>query len=109
MADGYRIGYLAAMRTMILMTIALSGCATVADTHGIHLLDGSSTLVTTCEKIAPLRTDTRGGPTNFDAVALEAFTRKAKALGADSAVITYRQPAPMGRIVLEGAALDCYD
>lgn len=75
----------------------------------VQLLRSDSTLVTNCEKLGPIYTDTRGGPLNFDFVAEKEFRRVAlEKYRADSAVITSRRPLPFGQIILQGTALKCY-
>lgn len=94
----------------MVLTAAVAACASMPrNLAEIQLIRGDSTLVTDCKKLGPIYTDTRGGPFDFDFVAEKEFRRVAlEKYGADSAVVTSRTALPLGRIILQGAALKCY-
>lgn len=95
---------------IILCASAVTACASMPrELAEVQLLRSDSTLVTDCKKLGPIYTDTRGGPFDFDLVAEKEFRKVAlQKYGADSAVITSRTPMPLGRIILQGTALKCY-
>ena len=75
----------------------------------IQLLQGDSTLATSCVKLGLINTETRGGPFSFNFVAEKEFRRSAyEKYQADSAVITNRTLLPLGKVILQGTALKCY-
>jgi hypothetical protein len=94
---------------IITLALCLTSCTSQNSSnhyYPVQLLAEDSTLVSKCEVLGPIFTDTRGGPFNFDEVAEAEFKRIAfEKYKADAAVITTRRALPLGRIILEGTAL----
>jgi len=95
---------------LIILILAVGACVSVSEEiAGVQLIKGNNNLITNCQKLGPIYTDTTGGPFNFGFVAESEFKRVALTkYKADSAVITSESLLPLGRVILQGAALKCY-
>lgn len=96
--------------SFLVVFFTIASCSSIPkNLRNIHIISNQSALAVQCKKISHIYTDTRGNPFNFNVVAETAFRQAAYDKGADSAVITNRQPKALGRVILEGSALNCYE